>query len=184
MPGQNSCEGPYSIQSAIQAFDRKKYEKSKKGDYRELDMNYGDDEEDDDKKSEAIDEEKDKKDAQDHYIESNLPKPLKDFINLIFDIGMMNNQMKQIGYNVNKMPLGKLSKENIKKGYNILKKLHEELEGNKKSAVIEDLTNDFYSFIPHDVGFRNMGAFMLDSVKKVKEKLEMLESLAEIKIAT
>jgi hypothetical protein len=29
--------------------------------------------------------------------------------------------MKQIGFNVNKMPLGKLSKDNIKKGFNILK---------------------------------------------------------------
>ena len=124
------------------------------------------------------------KDSLDHYQESKLPKSLKDFINLIFDIGMMNNQMKQIGYNVNKMPLGKLSKENIKKGYHILKKLHEELEDDKRSSVIEDLTNDFYSYIPHDVGFRNMGAFMLDNVRKVKEKLEMLESLAEIKIAT
>jgi poly [ADP-ribose] polymerase len=50
-----------------------------------------------------------------------LPKALKDLINLIFDIGMMNKQMTQIGYNVKKMPLGKLSKDNIKRGYNILK---------------------------------------------------------------
>ena len=69
-------------------------------------------------------------------MESKLPKSLKDFINLIFDIKMMNNQMKQIGYNVNKMPLGKLSKDNIKRGYNILKKLYEELEGKKISKNI------------------------------------------------
>lgn len=42
---------------------------------------------------------------------------------LIFDINMMNKQMIQIGYNVNKMPLGKLSKENIKRGYSILQQL-------------------------------------------------------------
>lgn len=34
---------------------------------------------------------------------------------------MMKRQMVQIGFNVNKMPLGKLSKDSIKKGYNILK---------------------------------------------------------------
>lgn len=49
---------------------------------------------------------------------------------------------------------------------------------------MEELTNDFYSYIPHDVGFRNMRLYKLDTLKKVKEKLEMLESLAEIKIAT
>jgi poly [ADP-ribose] polymerase len=36
-------------------------------------------------------------------------------------MNMMNKFMVQIGYDVNKMPLGKLSKENIKKGYGILK---------------------------------------------------------------
>lgn len=59
------------------------------------------------------------------YQESKLPKQTKDLINLIFDLGMMNKQMKQIGYNVNKMPLGKLSKDNIKLGYSILKKLYD-----------------------------------------------------------
>lgn len=58
-------------------------------------------------------------------MESKLNKHVKNFVNLIFDIGMMNDQMKKIGYNVNKMPLGKLSKDNIKKGYNILKELHD-----------------------------------------------------------
>lgn len=45
---------------------------------------------------------------------------------------MMNRQMKQIGYNVNKMPLGKLSSDNIKKGYNILKQLEDEIEHKKR----------------------------------------------------
>lgn len=48
---------------------------------------------------------------------------MKDLINLIFDINMMNRQMKEIGYNVDKMPLGKLSKDNIKKGFGILNDL-------------------------------------------------------------
>lgn len=66
------------------------------------------------------------------YQESKLPKSTKDLIKLIFDIGMMNRQMKQIGYNVNKMPLGKLSTDNIKKGYNILKQLEDEIEHKKR----------------------------------------------------
>lgn len=37
----------------------------------------------------------------------------------------MKQQMVRIGYNVNKMPLGKLSKEAIKKGYKILQELYE-----------------------------------------------------------
>lgn len=82
------------------------------------------------------------------------------------------------------MPLGKLSKENIKLGFSILQKLMDELKGKNKRSVIEDLTNDFYSYIPHDFGFAKMSQFVLDDVSKVKKKIEMLESLAEIKVAT
>jgi poly [ADP-ribose] polymerase len=49
---------------------------------------------------------------------------------------MMSKQMVEIGYNVSKMPLGKLSKENIKLGYGILHKLMDELKGKKPNKVI------------------------------------------------
>jgi poly [ADP-ribose] polymerase 2/3/4 len=44
----------------------------------------------------------------------------------------MNKQMIQIGYNVKKMPLGRLHNDTIKKGYNILQKLMDELKGKNK----------------------------------------------------
>lgn len=86
----------------------------------------------------------------------------------------MNRQMVQIGYNVDKMPLGKLSKENIKKGYGILKDLYQEIKkkSNNQNAKISnkviELTNDFYSFIPHDFGYSKMSSHILDTEKKVK----------------
>ena len=84
---------------------------------------------------------------------------------------MMTKQMVQIGYNANKMPLGKLSKENIKLGFEILQKLYKELRENKRSSVINDLTNDFYSYIPHDFGFTKMHTHILDTEAKVKLKI-------------
>jgi poly [ADP-ribose] polymerase len=98
---------------------------------------------------------------------------------------MMNKQMVQIGYNVDKMPLGKLSKDNIKRGYGILKELYDEIKtGKKRTDQIVRLTNDFFSYIPHDFGFAHMSTFILDTEQKVKQKIEMLESLTEIKVAT
>jgi poly [ADP-ribose] polymerase len=44
--------------------------------------------------------------------------------------------------------------------------------------MVEEFTNDFYSFIPHDFGFNKMHNFILDTEAKVKKKIEMLESLA------
>lgn len=58
---------------------------------------------------------------------------------------MMNNQMKEIGYDAQKMPLGKLAKSSILKGYEALKGLMEEIKGKKRSEVINRLSSDFYS---------------------------------------
>ena len=45
VPGQKSCLGPWSIDMAILEYNKKHREKSKKGDYREVELNYDDDEE-------------------------------------------------------------------------------------------------------------------------------------------
>jgi poly [ADP-ribose] polymerase len=56
-------------------------------------------------------------------IKSDLNPKVQDLIRTIFDMKMMNNQMKEIGYDAKKMPLGKLAKSSIMKGYNALKGL-------------------------------------------------------------
>ncbi len=53
---------------------------------------------------------------------------MQDLIRLIFDMKMMAKQMKEIGYDAKKMPLGKLAKTSISKGYEILKGLMEEIK--------------------------------------------------------
>lgn len=61
--------------------------------------------------------------------------------------------MKEIGYDAKKMPLGKLAASTINKGFDVLKKISEEL--NKKShntTTLQTLTSEFYSQIPHDFG--------------------------------
>ena len=90
---------------------------------------------------------------------------------------MMNNQMKEIGYDAKKMPLGKLSKSSIEKGYVALNSLLDEVKTKHRKEKLIEFSNDFYSYIPHDIGFINMQNFILDSEKKVKQKLEMLQSL-------
>ena len=61
--GQNSLKGPYPLNYIVSLFNKKKHEKNKKGDYRELDMNYGDDEEED-KKSDQDPEENNEEKAK------------------------------------------------------------------------------------------------------------------------
>jgi poly [ADP-ribose] polymerase len=103
---------------------------------------------------------------------------------LIFDLKMMNNQMKEIGYDASRMPLGKLSKNAIQKGYEILKELSEAIEKKKSKSVLSDLSGQFYSYIPHNFGFKQMSEFIIETKDEVKKKLEMLGSLEDIQVAT
>lgn len=114
---------------------------------------------------------------------SKLAKPLKDLINLIFDMKMINKQMAEIGYDAKKLPLGKLSPSVINKGFEILKELTEAIKSGSRPKM-ESLSSEFYSNIPHDFGYQKMQNFILNTDEKVKAKLELLESLRDIQVAT
>lgn len=100
---------------------------------------------------------------EDDFDKSKLPTTVKKLIELIFDLKMMNKQMIQIGYNTKKMPLGKLSKKSIEKGYEILNKLIAEIKGKNEKSLIDELSGEFYTNIPHDFGFIKMINFSLNS---------------------
>jgi len=81
----------------------------------------------------------------------------------------------------NKMPLGKMTKEHVKKGYDILQEISEYINDDKKPPL--DLSNQFYSLIPHVTkGMRPPPA--ISTVQLLKDKIAMVESLADIEIAT
>ncbi|KAI5311148.1 hypothetical protein L3X38_045615 [Prunus dulcis] len=50
--------------------------------------------------------------------------------------------------------------------------------------TIEQLSGEFYTVIPHDFGFKKMSNFVIDTPQKLKQKLEMVEALDEIVVAT
>lgn len=156
MPGQNALNGPLPLPAAIVQFDSKLHDKTVKGNYRILDIVTEDQPTDQGKKDEGNQnkEEGSKKKEEEDFERSKLDKAVKSLVQLIFDLKMMNQQMKEIGYDAKKMPLGKLSKSNIEKGYKILNEIAVELKGKKNRNKIETLSSDFYSFIPHDFGFQ------------------------------
>ena len=51
------------------------------------------------------------------------------------------------------MPLGKLSKGQIAKGFDVLDDIEKELNANR-TAKLNDLSSRFYTVIPHDFGRR------------------------------
>ncbi|CAK67664.1 unnamed protein product (macronuclear) [Paramecium tetraurelia] len=172
------CGG--SLEAAKSGYEQKVRDKSVKGDYRILDKDYSiNTDPKDAEKLEKLKEDREKE----SYDKSKLHTKIKELVRLIFDMKMINNQMKEIGYDAKKMPLGKLAASTINKGFDVLKKISEEL--NKKShntTTLQTLTSEFYSQIPHDFGREK--APVINTAQLVKQKLEMLESIQQIQVAT
>ncbi|PUZ56698.1 hypothetical protein GQ55_5G348500 [Panicum hallii var. hallii] len=183
--GQDKLHGPFSTQDqAIYEFekkfqdktnnlwcDRKKFKCYAKK-YTWLEMDYGE-----------TDKETNKAEKTDQIKETKLETRIAQFISLICNISMMKQQMVELGYNADKLPLGKLSKSTILKGYDVLKRISNVISRADRRQL-EQLTGEFYTVIPHDFGFKKMSEFIIDTPQKLKAKLEMVEALGEIEIAT
>lgn len=83
-------------------------------------------------------------------------------------------------------PLGQLSNDHVEKGRNILLKAKDLVIKNKTKSLkeIENLTNDFYSLIPHNLGQGSRGKLehlLLDDVNKILQKEDDLDTLLDAK---
>ncbi|CAI0469680.1 unnamed protein product [Linum tenue] len=164
--GQDKVFGPYtSRESAIDEFEQKFYAKTKnywsdRKDfqchpkcYTWLEMDYGKQE-----KEAVVMATSAGKQPQETRLDLRIAK----FISLICNTSMMAQQMMEIGYNANKLPLGKLSKATILKGYEVLKRIADVIVTADRSTL-EQLSGEFYTVIPHDFGFKKMRELSLSS---------------------
>ncbi|PPD88448.1 hypothetical protein GOBAR_DD14619 [Gossypium barbadense] len=214
--GQIKLHGPFtSRQAAIDEFQTKFFNKTKNYWYNRkdfvchpkcytlLEMDY------DEKGKESDVKRKANSSIGAQLRETKLEQRVAKFISIICNISMMKQQMMEIGYNADKLPLGKLSKSTILKGYDVLKKIADVIDQSNRSKL-EQLSSEFYTVIPHDFGFRKMresssssppltipnnnittdtelyvaGDFVIDTPQKLKKKLEMVEALGEIEVAS
>ncbi|KAL3648050.1 Poly [ADP-ribose] polymerase 2 [Castilleja foliolosa] len=172
--GQDKLNGPYTSQEAsISMFEKKFSDKTKNHwcnrkdfvthprSYTWLEMDYTE------TKNEPTVQPKPESTSRLEPKESKLEARIAKFISLICNMSMMRQQMMEIGYNAEKLPLGKLSKSTILKGYGVLKRLADVI-GQADRKTLEQLSGEFYTVIPHDFGFK---------------KTSLVEALAEIEVA-
>ncbi len=79
-----------------------------------------------------------------------------------------------------KLPLGKLSKTQIVKGFEVLDEIKSVLEKKEKGNLTE-LSNDFYTVIPHAFGRERPP--VINNQDLLRKKLDMLITLGDIEIA-
>jgi poly [ADP-ribose] polymerase 2/3/4 len=117
-----------------------------------------------------------------------LEPAVQDLMKLIFNERYFAAAMTDMNYDLDKLPLGKLSKATIMRGFQTLKDLSLVLDDPAAAAAagntmsVEDYSNRFYSLIPHNFG-RNRPPIINNQVT-VKREIELLETLADMKDAS
>jgi poly [ADP-ribose] polymerase len=93
---------------------------------------------------------------------------------------MFKGAMASFDIDVNKMPLGQLSKAQVQKGYKILEDLEDAINASS-GARINTLSSAFYTNIPHSFGRRTPPP--ISTMDVLHKKVEMLNVLNDIEIA-
>jgi poly [ADP-ribose] polymerase len=196
--GQTQVAAEGTLDNAMRQFEKKFKDKStlawkdrgnnpKPGKYAFVEKNYDDDSDDDD---EADGNATGDKAPSRKAPESKLEPAVQQLMNLIFNQQFFNAAMSALNYDANKLPLGKLSKATITRGFQALKDLSaliddpatsSSVHGMAYGPAVEQLSNTFYSLIPHAFG-RNRPP-VINNQSMVKTEIELLESLSDMKDA-
>lgn len=198
--GQSKMLGTGNFDHALAEFNKKFKEKTgnswdnrhgemKSNKYVFIERSYEDDDDDDqadelpgaDKKTKVkadINEEEE----DEEIVKSKLPEPVQRLLKLIFNQEYFNATLSAFDYDANKMPLGKLSKTSLMRGYDVLKQLSTLVGGAGNYSQVNDLSNHYLSLIPHVVS-RSSRPPVLSSMELIKKEIELLEALTDMQLA-
>ncbi|KAG8198282.1 hypothetical protein JTE90_021536 [Oedothorax gibbosus] len=113
-------------------------------------------------------------------IKSKLGSELQSLLELICDQKRMEEMMKEMSFDSNRTPLGKLTLKQVKDGYIALNKIAVILSRGGKGSELVNACNDFYTKIPHSFGMKTPPII---TANEIEDKVKMLEALANITVA-
>lgn len=191
--GQNAMLGSGSISDAIAQFEKKFKDKSgltwanrsdepKAKKYAYVERSYNPDSDDEEEADTGADGD-DQDGIKREVAESKLEPPVQNLMRLIFNQSYFDATMSDLNYDANKLPLGKLSKGTIARGFQALKDLSVLLDQTDADSQeeIERLSNLYFSVIPHAFGFSRPP--VIRDINLLKKEVELLESLSDMKDA-
>ncbi|KAM0949661.1 putative NAD(+) ADP-ribosyltransferase transcription regulator SAP family [Dioscorea sansibarensis] len=116
--------------------------------------------------------------------ESSLSPKLIELMKMLFDVETYRAAMLEFEINLSEMPLGRLSKKNIQKGFEALTEIQNLINNSNghepvvKETLIVDASNRFFTLIP------SIHPHVIRDEDDVKAKVKMLEALQDIEIAS
>lgn len=115
--------------------------------------------------------------------QSQLPDRLQYLLSLISDTTMMNNMLVSLDIDAQKMPLGKISKQQLNLAYNVLKNISDAMNsGNMTTEFIRDCSNEFYRYIPIACG-RSVPP-LINTTALLGKYCNLIDELGNMVIAT
>lgn len=153
-----------------EAWEQKKNFEKQPGRFFPLDIDYG------------VKQVSKKKDSAN--TKSLLAPQLLQLMKMLFDVETYRAAMLEFEINMSEMPLGKLSKMNIQKGFEALTEIQNLLNNNAKhdpavkESLIMDASNRFFTLIP------SIHPHVIRDEDDFKAKVKMLEALQDIEIAS
>uniref|UniRef100_A0A8C0GRM5 Poly [ADP-ribose] polymerase n=1 Tax=Chelonoidis abingdonii TaxID=106734 RepID=A0A8C0GRM5_CHEAB len=112
---------------------------------------------------------------------SRLDRRVQALLGLICDPQAMEEMVLEMKYDTKKAPLGKLTVEQIRAGFQSLRKVEAVLRAGDTGRALLEACNEFYTRVPHDFGLRTPP--LIRTWQELQEKVQLLEALGEIQIA-
>ncbi|KGN57935.1 poly [ADP-ribose] polymerase 1 isoform X1 [Cucumis sativus] len=118
-----------------------------------------------------------------NYPATKLAPQLAELMKMLFNVETYRAAMMEFEINMSEMPLGKLSRSNIQKGFEALTEIQNLLNSSvhdpyMKESLIIDASNRFFTVIP------SIHPHIIRDEDDFKSKLKMLEALQDIEIAS
>eukprot|EP00461_Guttulinopsis_vulgaris_P002044 UN02045 len=126
----------------------------------------------------ADDEEDEEEDEEEKEVKSKLHPRVQSFMELITDTTMVNAQLASMDFDTNKMPLGSLSKDVVRRAMVKLTELKEAIDNKSSRSVLINLTNQYYTLIPHDFGRRTPP--VIDTLEMIKKEQTIVMDLNDL----
>ncbi|KAL2609830.1 hypothetical protein R1flu_028403 [Riccia fluitans] len=113
---------------------------------------------------------------------SNLDPRVISLLKMIFDVETFRAAMMEFEINLSEMPLGKLSKRHIERGFQVLTEIQDLMNMSndhpQKEGLMVDASNRFFTLIP------SVQPNVIKDERTLKTKIDMLETLRDIEIAS
>ncbi len=193
--GQSALKGPFDLAKAEAEFEKKfrsktsnKWSdranfKAKSGKYTliEVEASSDEDAQELEDKLKAVDKARPVTKTPPKYKPCTLDGATQAFIKLIFNRKMFTDAMADFEIDVKKMPLGKLSKAQVGRGFDVLEQIEEAISKGSTTNKLATLSSTFYTLIPHSFGRRK--PTIIHSDELLQKKKDMLNVLSDIEVA-